>query len=338
MKTWPILAGTLFLATHRGPAETAVGGACDTDPERAAARAEAEYTERTALIENGPGLLRRRADLLGGGVPTIAPVPALDDEEWWLPGTALGGAGPPRPAAVPAITSLLKWTDGRPLRWKQSSVGTAAHPDPAVAAETALLETLERHAVRRVWHGTARLEAVDAHLEPALPEGVRAELDRAGLAVRVWRIHDDLPVSAVLAAVLRRDKEQITFGACARRAADLRPAVRHAVCEAVSVRAALANASSDPAEVARPREMARRQNDFLDHLSAMEVPVAHPADPAATADLGAAVARRFGADPVAADLSPREGPPVVRVVIPHPEFLLPADSESRYALSPGYIE
>jgi ribosomal protein S12 methylthiotransferase accessory factor YcaO len=343
VKTWPILSGALFLATHHGETDSVIGGACDFDPERASARARAEAVERATLIERGPELLLRREELLDRGMRMVTPDPSLTTEQWWLPGQRLGAEKPDAPAAVPALTSLLRWTDGRALRWKQSSVGTAAHPDPDTATESAVLETVERHAVRRVWQGTATVVRLDA--EPALPPPVRTQLHSAGLGVHAWRIHEDLPASVVLCAVARRDKEQITFGACARRGDLVGPAIRHAVCEAVSVRAALANTSADPQEVAHPRVMAARQNDFLDHLAAMEAgEESRPGDSGDTddsgnpADLGDAFEGRFGVRPVIVDLRPGADPAVIRAVVPHHEFLVPGDSEARYVLSPGYIE
>lgn len=343
MKTWPILSSTLFLSTSpgRGADAPVAGGACDVDPERAGIRARSEALERAALIERGPALLRPRGELLDRGVRLVAPHPDLTDEEWWLPGSQRDDTGREQPAAVPARTSLLRWTDGRPLRWKQSSVGTAAHPDARAARTTALLESLERHAVRSVWRGTARIVRADHRVADALPAPLLRQLDTQRLRVRAWRVLTDVPVAAVLAAVVRTDKQQITFGACARRPDDDRAALLHAVCEAVSVRAALANTASDPEELALPRRMARRQNDFLDHLGSLEAPDDADGAPDTAVPppgLDHEVRRRFGVAPVSVDLTPGADPAVVRVVVPHPEFLVPRDSERDYALSPGYIE
>ena len=314
-----------------------VGGACDVDPERAQVRARAEALERATLIERGPSLLRSREELLERGVHLVATHPDLVDEQWWIEGTQHLGKDELRPAAVPAYTSLLGWTDGRPLRWKQSSVGTAAHPDPDTAATTALLECLERHAVRGVWHGTTSVVGIDAQAQDCLPMELRDQLAAQNLRVRAWRIVGDVPACTVLAAVVRTDREQITFGACARKPGQIPLALLHAVCEAVSVRAALANTSSDPEELAVPRRMARRQGDFLAHLAALEA-TDPPAAPEEPVDLEHEVHDRFGAGPVVIDLAPGTGPAVIRTVVPHPEFLVPRDSEHDYALSPGYIE
>ncbi len=334
MRLWPILSGALHLATREraGREHRAVGGACDAEPARAALRADAEALERLTLLEQGPALVRRRADVVGVPGGTLVPHPALDDDPWWVVGRSAAGD-----VAVPASVALLGWRgDGRPLRWKQSSVGTAAHPDGECAATTALLECLERHAVRRVWHGSTALAPADALVATAAGPRLDGELRRARLHPRAWLVATDLPVVVALVAVTRSDRQQITFGACARLAGDEVAAVRHALHEAISVRAALAGDSA-ATETAAPRRLALRQDEFLRYLEGLVEHHVTPAPPA-PGGLEHAVEERFGVPVVRIPLPTQGASPVVRVVVPHEDFLVPRDSHDRYALAPGYIE
>lgn len=333
VRSWSILGGTLHLATsvaRTGPTES-TGGACDTDPVHAGVRARAEALERLALASRGPRLARTRAEL--GDMTLLAPRSELYAEERWVSGRSTTDG---TPIAIPALTSLLGWTDGRVLPWKQTSTGTAAHPSAPVALHTALLECVERYELRKVWSGTARAVAIDQLLDEAFPRSLSSAMVDANLHARAWQIYSELPAFVVLVAITRTDREQITFGACARPYTERMNAMRHALYEAVSVRAALASRSWTP-ELDKLRAMSHMQGAFERHLN--DLTAMAPREPPGTKiKLASAIEHRFGVPPVGFHLPDVQGYTVARVCVPHEDFLIPRDSADRYVISPGYIE
>lgn len=339
---WSILNGQLYLATAfvetaSGPV---AGGACSDSEESASRRAQSEAIERASLITNGPGLVIDRAEALARGLPLLTPSDALSDATDWIPARR---ATTGECAGVPADVALLGRVSrqlGR-LPWRQSSVGTAAHPDREAAAASGVLECLERRALRRVWAGLARLEPATEPLRALMPAGLVDAFERQRLVAHAWHVRDDTPAHVALALVGRKDRAQATFGAGA--GFDDARVLLHALHEAVMVRAALSNrASQYERDFRRGVRSARHQEAFLAYLRELERPLPGAPDApssraGAAAELPALVEERFGVSPLLIDI-PSVGPgSVVKAVIPKAEFLIPR-SDGEYVLAPGYLE
>lgn len=336
MRSWPILDGALHLATcdldEDGVAVT--GGACDTDPVRARLRASAEATERHALLLASRSLAVSADELGEDAVRVLPPAPRYAGERWWVVGRTHPEGDP---VGVLARAVLLGWTGGVRLEWKQSSSGTALRHDPEDAYAAALAETLERYAVRQLWRGELAVTEIDGLYE-MLPTGLTDAFTASGVRAHAWHLHTGLPIAVVVAALTRQDREQITFGAGAGPLGKEPAAVEHAVLEAVSVRAALAGSGlprdATDADAVR-RTALTRQTDFLRHMASVTAPPGGAPD---ARDLTAAVRDRFGVPVVRVDLTAGDDQSLVRVHVPHEDFLTPLPGRGGYRIAPGYLE
>jgi ribosomal protein S12 methylthiotransferase accessory factor YcaO len=332
---WPILNEQLFLATAyvESASGRIAGGACDQSSERASARAHSEAIERASLIDNGPQLVLTRQEALDRGLCPVVPHDILEDATDWVPARrATDAAG----VAVPADVVLLGRFSNRLLPWKQSSVGTAAHPDRATAGVSGILECLERNAIRQVWAGTASLAPATDELRDLMPPGLAAAFEAQKLAAHAWHVSSLSPIRVSLVLVGRQDRAQATLGAGVGFDADA--VLMHALQEAVSVRAALANrANANDPEFQRGVRAARHQAAFLSYLGDLEAPpppVEGSVDPST---LPAFVEERFGVAPVLVDVPSLDALAVVKAVIPSADFLIPRHT-GQYVLAPGYLE
>lgn len=341
MSAWPILDDQLFLALDYAevPSGRFAGGACDDSPQRALARARSEATERASLIENGPLMVISRDEAERRGLRLVTPHDILADAEDWVPARhAATGEG----AGVPADVALLRRvsTRLRVLPWRQSSVGTAVHPDRDTAGVSGIFECLERYAIRRVWNGTATLRPATERLSELMPPGLTSAFANRQLVAYAWTVREMTPVHVALALVGRKDRAQATFGAGAGFDEDR--ALVHALHEAVMVRASLGNrANRDTPEFQRGARSARHQEAFLTYLRDLESPAgdngATNHDTVTPSDLPAFVEERFGVAPLLIDVPSLNGDAVVKAVIPSAEFLTPR-SGGEYIIAPGYLE
>jgi len=332
---WPILNEELFLATAYVDVASGriAGGACDQDPERASVRARGEAVERASLIENGPRMVLTRQEASDRGLRLAVPHELLRDAADWVPAR---GATNGDCAAVPADVVLLGRRSTPMLPWKQSSVGTAAHPDRDAAGVGGIVECLERHAIRRVWAGTAVLAPATERLRGVIPPGLAAALAAQKLTVQAWTVSELSPVQVSLVLVGREDRAQATFGAGAGFDPD--DVLMHALREAISVRAALANrANGSDHEFQRAARSARHQEAFLSYLRDLEVPETAGSGTIAPSDLPALVEERFGVAPLLVDVPSVDTLAVVKAVIPAADFLIPR-SAGDYFVAPGYLE
>lgn len=335
----PILNDQLFLALDyvEVPSGRYAGGACDDEPDRAMVRAHSEAIERASLIENGPTLVISREDAVERGLSLFTPHDILDDTEDWIPARqATTGEG----AGVPADVALLRRVSSRlrVLPWRQSSVGTAVHPDRDVAEVSGILECLERYAIRQIWAGTITLEAVTEQLNDSIPQGLAKALAERKLVAHAWRVREMAPVQVTLVLVGREDRAQATFGAGAGFSAE--DALIHALHEAVMVRASLGNpANRKEPEFLRGARSAGHQDAFLTYLRALERPAGEAANPptVTASTLPALVEERFGVAPLLIDVPSLNATAVVKAVIPSSEFLTPRTGGD-YIITPGYLE
>lgn len=341
MTARPILNDQLFLALDyvEVPSGRFAGGACDDSPEGAMVRARSEATERASLIENGPLMVISRDEALARGLCLFTPHDILDDADDWVPARrATTGEG----AGVPADTALLgRVSPGmRVLPWRQSSVGTAAHPDRDTAGTSGILECLERYAIRRVWTGTATLESATERLRDLMPPVLAMAFADRQLVVHAWSVPEMAPVHVTLVLVGRKDRAQATFGAGAGFEEDR--ALLHALHEAVMVRASLGNrANRNEREYQRGARSASHQEVFLTYLRNLE----RPADeseatnrvPITPSDLPVLVEERFGVAPLLIDVPSLNADAVVKAVIPSAEFLTPRTGGD-YICAPGYLD
>ncbi len=341
MDARPILDEQLFLGLDYvdAPSGRFAGGACDDFPERAMVRAHGEATERASLIDNGPRMVISRDEALERGLLLFTPHDILDDTEDWIPARR---ATDDEAAGVPADVALLRRVSSklRTLPWRQSSVGTAAHPDRAVAGVSGILECLERLAIRRVWAGTVTLEPVSDRLEELMTPGLAKALADRQLAVHAWVVREMAPIEVTLVMVGRRDRAQATFGAGAGFERD--PALLHALHEAVMVRVSLGNpANRSEPEFLRGARSAAHQEAFLTFLRTLERPSGEGAvaDPPTitSAELPSFVEERFGVAPLLIDVPSLNAIAVVKAVIPSAEFLTPRPGGD-YIVAPGYLE
>jgi len=342
---WPILDGKLFLALAY--AETAArrhaGGACDDTPELASVRAQGEAIERASLIENGPSMVVTRQEALERGLSLVVPHDILRDaEDWVVARRATTGEG----VGVPADVVMLGRVSSqlRLLPWRQSSVGTAAHPDRDAAALSGILECVERYALRRVWAGTATLEPATEQLCGAMPPGLVEAFGKLRLVAHAWHVREMSQVRVSLVLLARTDRSQATFGAGAAFAGvDDGRVLMHALHEAVMVRASLSSRTNqNEREVQRGIRSSRHQEAFLTYLRNLEAPapvVDGTADVSAPSvpDLAAMVEERFGVAPLLVDVPSLDTLAVVKAVVPTAEFLIPR-SDGDYILRPGYLE
>lgn len=333
MAIWPVLNKQLYLATAflDTPTGSVAGGACDFSEARAASRARSEAVERGSLIVNGPRLVLSREEALRRGLRLLAPTEELGQAREWVPGrSAVPGEG----VAVPADVALLGRYSGGRGWFKQSSVGTAAHHDRRVAETAGVLECLERHALRRVWAGAATLRPMSGRLGETLSTELMAALDENKLLVHAWNINGLRPVHVSLVLICRKDCQQVTFGAGA--SFDVDTALTHALCEGISVRAALSNSSSGSDPRFRQAALsARHQAAFISFLKDLETDDSAPEMP--LDDISSLVERCFGVPPVLVDVPSLGDQKVVKSVIPRVDFLIPRTA-SRYILTPGYLE
>jgi ribosomal protein S12 methylthiotransferase accessory factor YcaO len=335
-----VLDGELVLAT--ATADTAEGpftaGACGFTELDATTRAAGELVERITLLAEGPrrAVPTARARAAGGRMCEIVPAPAAADA--WVRAEPVAAGDP---VWLPADLVLLRWRGARELAVQQTSVGGAAHPDRTAAIEAGARECLERYAVRRVWSATTALVPLTSELADAVPSGLRGALRRHGLRAYAWLVTATLPAAVVLVLV-GSERRRATFGASCRATAG--EALRHALCEAVGVRAAFAapralrdDFATPDDEVDHALRASSFQDAFLAFLRRLETATG-PADHAVDgADVVAYLQRERGVTPVVVDLGHRDGSHVVKVVVPAPEFFVPRRHRG-YVLNPGYLE
>ncbi|MER7848900.1 YcaO-like family protein [Kitasatospora sp. NPDC096077] len=233
---------------------------------------------------------------------------------------------------VPAQAVLLGWDPPAEKRWwVQTSVGTAAHPDPDAASRAALAEVLERDALVRGWR-TGEIEFHDLGwlLAEALPASLYNKIVTDNVTISVVRA-GSTAFHPVLAMMHRRDGGNLTCGAAIR--ADTRAAVRHAVLEALLVRVSL----SAPAQPGRleahhhTRGLLAAQNG-PQHLRFIAERSNGPDTAVATETtlpaLSVHARERFGHEPVVVDLPAAAGHAVRRVICPGSSVLEPRGAET----------
>lgn len=151
----------------------------------------------------------------------------------------------------------------------------------------------------------------------------------------------------VLAAVSRKDRQQITFGASCRPVTEGSAALEHAILEAISVRAALSGGRKAIGNVDLV-EIRRRANsmqwDFLDHLDYLTCgSVSVSGIPAsmrvADGHLVRAVHEEYRAPVALIELRVDNGTRVLtKAHVPHPAFQAPLPSVAKYVIDPGYLD
>jgi len=326
-KITQILDGSLVLAT--ATAETSDGpftaGACGFTEQDAAVRARSELVERTTLLSRGPHLVERSP--AGGTMVPVFETPA--PASGWVRAEPVHGG---EPVWLPADLVLLRWHDSRPLPVQQTSVGSAAHPDRDSAIAAGARECLERYAIRQVWSGATELIPLAAELDRATPEPLVTSMRRHGLTASAWLVAAVLPV-AVVVVMVGSAQRRATFGASC--APSIESGLRHALCEAVGVRAAFASSQKLRESYANPDDEVDhglRASAFQDAFAAFLNRLTVPGDaPAIETDALA------GRNPVVIDLGRHDDLHVVKVVVPAPEFFVPRRARG-YVLNPGYLE
>ncbi len=337
--TW-ILDGELVLAT--ATADTAEGpftaGACGFSEQDAVTRAASELVERTTLLAEGPRRVVSTADVLaaGGSMHQVVAAPTAAVE--WVRAEPVS---PGEPLWLPADLVLLRWQGSRELAAQQSSVGSAAHPERSRAVQAGARECLERYAVRRIWSGTTGLIPLTGELEAAIPGGLLESLRRNGLIADAWLVDATLP-AAVLIVMVSGTNHRATFGSSC--SPTLRDGLRHALCEAISVRAAFASSRSLRRNFAMPDhgvDHALRassfQDAFLAFLRRLESTGEFDGGQVPQTDVLAYLERELHVRPVAVDFGRTDQLHVVKVVVPAPEFFVPRRHRG-YVLNPGYLE
>ena len=198
-----------------------------------------------------------------------------------------------------------------------------------------MLECLERYAIRGVWAGTATLTPMSLRLAELLNPELLVAFEENRLMTYAWEVDGLSPVHVSLVLICRKDRRQMTLGASARL--DLDIGLKHALCEAVSVRAALSNGMSRiDQRFTQAIISARHQTAFVSFLEELESND-KPSPSAPINDISTFVAERFGIPPVLVDIPSMGEQTVVKAVIPTEDFLLPRTA-GRYILSPGYLE
>lgn len=332
-RTTRILDGALVLATATAqtPDGPFTAGACGFTEPDAVVRARSELVERTALLREGPRLVVRSP----AGGRTLPVVEAATPASGWLRAQPLDGG---EPVWLPADLVLLRWHDSRPLPVLQTSVGSAAHPDRDSAIAAGARECLERYAIRQVWSGTTELIPLTAELEQAVPEPLATSMRRHGLSASAWLVAAVLP-AAVVVVMVGSAQGRATFGASCSPSVE--SGLRHALCEAVAVRAAFASSSKLRDSFATPDDEVDHglrasafQDAFAAFLRRLTVPGGAATVPAIET---CAVAALAGRDPVVVDLGRHDDLHVVKVVVPAADFFVPRRARG-YVLNPGYLE
>jgi len=335
-----ILDGELILttATVDTPNGPFTAGACSFTQEDALTRACSEVAERTRLLVEGPSRVvsTTRALAVGGTMREVITTTTAPDE--WVQVESLHSGAP---IWLPADLVLVRWQGSRELPVQQSSVGTAAHPDRAVAVESGARECLERYAVRCIWSGTTGLAPATEHLRAALPKGLVQALERRGLSAHAWLVGATLP-AAVVVVMVASAQQRVTFGSSC--AATLPDALRHALCEAVSVRAALASPKGLKRNFAMPDERidhvlraASFQGAFLAFLRRLEYTPYPIESRVHEIDILAYLEHELHVAPVVFDLGQSDQLHVLKVILPSPEFFVPR-RHCGFVLAPGYLE
>jgi len=335
-----VLDGELILstATVDTPEGLFHGGACSFTEEDASVRASSEAAERHTLLVEGPRHVVPTARVSAAGKALEQIIEATTPAEEWVPARRMRSGDP---VWLPADLVLLRWRGSRELPVQQTSVGSAAHPDRARAVESGARECLERYAVRRVWSGTTRLADVTDHLRSAVPASLSRALDRHGLRAHAWLVGATLP-AAVVVVMVSSSRNRATFGSSC--APTLEDGLRHALCEAISVRAAFADANGlkDNFTMADERvDYALRASSFQDAFLAFLRRLECTTDPGEgrgrEIDIVAYLENEFHAAPVVFDLGRSGELHVVKVVVPSPQFFLPR-RHCGHVLAPGYLE
>jgi ribosomal protein S12 methylthiotransferase accessory factor len=145
-----------------------------------------------------------------------------------------------KPAWVPATLVYIHFPSEEAERITNPiSTGSAAHPDPAVAACGALCEVIERDSISLTWlHQLAlaeiEIDVAGPQLQPFLD--TIAERD---LTIRLFDATTDLGIPTVYGVSIAPDHPRLhTVVSCAT-ALDPQTAAAKAICEVVSVRIAL---------------------------------------------------------------------------------------------------
>lgn len=333
-KTVSLLGGSAFLSWVTDPESGIAGAACDTDSERAAVRANGEFLEHVGQIKAATAL---PWDAQGTLVVPHALCDSVDESvtAWhWVAGR---GTVTDTAYAVPAQAVALGWDPPAEHRWwVQTSVGTAAHPDPDAATRSALAEVLERDVLVRGWlTGEIVFHDLGEVAAQALPPALYERINTSDVTTTVLRA-GTTAFDPVLALIHRRDGTNLTCGSALR--ADLHAAVRHSVMEALLVRVSL-NATRAPGRLEahhhdRGLLVARNGPAYLRFI---EERLAGQ-DGAAGADttlaaLSAHAQDRFGHEPIVVELPDTEGHHVRRVVCPGSTVLEPRHIDPEH-LSP----
>jgi ribosomal protein S12 methylthiotransferase accessory factor YcaO len=335
-----VLDGQLALATAvvDTPEGPFVGGACSFTAEDAAVRAEGEAAERSTLLTEGPRRVVSTDHATSEGGTFLAAVDTPTAAAEWVRAVRHASA---ETVWLPADLVLLRWRGSRELPVQQSSVGTAAHPDRAKAMESGARECVERYGVRRLWSGTTRVAELSDRLASVLPGEVVHALERHGLMPHAWLIGATLPAATVV-VMLASARGRATFGSSC--AATVEDGLRHAFCEAVSVRAALADSrrlKRNFAMAADHVDHAVRasvfQDAFLAFLRRLECAEEVNEGRLERVDVLTYLEREFHAEPAIVDLGPADQAHVVKVIVPLPEFFVRRDHRG-YVLAPGYLE
>lgn len=258
----PILGKTVYLAWQRAESvgQIVSGGACDFSPEGATVRARAELIERVALVDAAVSLPIHKPLSVTQSARSVGLDLLLRDaravgQHHWIEGKAARSG---ESVAIPAQAVLLGWDPPQPeIRLcSQTTIGTAAGIERASASAAALAEVLERDLLQRLWDTESVCLVRGRHLLPlSAPGAVLQALDAQGIEVEVF-VADQLPFELALVALHRGGGAAITFGAAARERTEV--AIRHALLEAIAVRAALASTHTPSALERLPWDDARR--------------------------------------------------------------------------------
>jgi ribosomal protein S12 methylthiotransferase accessory factor YcaO len=335
-----VLDGELVLAT--ATADTAEGpftaGACGFSEQDTVTRATSELAERTALLVEGPRRVASTAQArsAGGVMREIVAAPTAAKE--WVRAEPVC---PGESVWLPADSVLLRWQGSRALSIQQSSVGSAAHPDRSRAVEAGARECLERYAVRRIWSGTTTLVPITHELSDAVPASLLRAMERHGLKADAWLVGATLP-AAVVIVMVGSAKHRVTFGASC--GPTLQDGLRHALCEAVSVRAAFAaphhlrrNFAMSDGGVDYALRTSSFQEAFMAFMRRLQITGEFDARQVRETDVFAYLDREMHVTPLVVDLGRSDGRHVVKVVVPAPKFFVPR-SHRGYVLNPGYLE
>jgi ribosomal protein S12 methylthiotransferase accessory factor YcaO len=317
-RTIPLLGDTAYLALVKDTENGIAGGACDVDPGRAMVRAEGEFAEHVSQV-SAPGQVR----LTGAGQPLdprrfCPDAAAADAVRCWVHGRGMVSGND---YALPAQAVFLGWDPpaGEPKLWFQTSVGTAAHGDPATAEASALAEVIERDTLVRGWQtGNVSFHDLTHLAAEAMPAEFVDRINAYGVTLTVVRVGGATP-DIVLAMLSRADGANLTCGAALR--ASTIDAVRHATLEALAVRVALSSPRPPHRLEAhhRARGVLAARNGQA-HLRFVAGHAAEPAGPRASpgdfTQLLVMAEKRFGHEPIVVELPDVADHVVRRVVCP----------------------